>query len=468
MIPAIATEQVQSRAIRPQSVPQEQFLATPADFALYGGAKGGGKSYALLMEPLRHIQNSHFGATIFRLTYPQIMTQGGLWETANEIYPHIRQNDRSPIPKETSLEWLFPSGARIKFAHMQYDKDRFNFDGAQIPFIGFDQLEHFSWRQFSFMFSVNRSTCGVIPYIRATCNPDPDHWLRHFLEWWINDETGLAIKERSGIVRWFTVINDEVVWGDTQEELIDRFGQKTLPLSFTFIPASVYDNKILLEKNPQYLASLQALPLIDRGRFLFGNWNMRETAGMFFKREWFEIVEAAPAMVDEIRYWDRAATEVPAGKKSKASWTAGVRMGKDARNVIFIKDVSRFRGSPLVVESSIKNVATQDGLRIRVGIEQDPGQAGKAEAQTQIRNLLGFVAEVNTVRERKGLRAKPLSAQVQAGNVKLVRGPWNEAFIKEAGNFDGSDKCVSDQTDAASGAFHMLTVVKRAGTWRRK
>lgn len=467
MISAAATESVQSRVIRPQSIPQEQFLATPADFALYGGAKGGGKSYALLMEPLRHIHNNHFGATIFRLTYPQIMTQGGLWETANQIYPHIRLNERPPISKETSLEWLFPSGARIKFAHMQYDKDRFNFDGAQIPFIGFDQLEHFTWRQFSFMFSVNRSTCGVNPYIRATCNPDPDHWLRHFLEWWIDDKTGLAIKEHSGIVRWFTVINDEVVWGDSRQDLIDHFGEKTLPLSFTFIPASVYDNKILLEKDPGYLASLQALSLIDRERFLFGNWNIRESAGMFFRREWFEIVDAAPAMEDEIRYWDRAATEVESGKASKASWTSGVKMGKDARGVYYIKDVNRSRSSPLGVETTVKNITSQDGKPVRVGLEQDPGQAGKAEVQVHVRNLAGYDVTVNTVRESKGMRAKPLSAQTQAGNVKLVRGAWNEAFIREAENFDGTDKCVSDQIDGASGAFYLLTSLKTAGTWGR-
>lgn len=467
MISVIATKSVQSKIIRPESVPQEQFLATPADFALYGGAKGGGKSYALLMEPLRHIHNSRFGATIFRLTYPQIMTQGGLWETANEIYPHVQLNERPPIPKETSLEWLFTSGARIKFAHMQYDKDRFNFDGAQIPFIGFDQLEQFSWRQFSYMFSVNRSTCGVIPYMRATCNPDPDHWLRHFLEWWIDDKTGLAIKGRSGIVRWFAMINDEVIWGNSPKELIDRFGKETLPLSFTFIPASVYDNRILLEKNPEYLASLQALPKVDRERLLLGNWNVRESAGMFFRREWFEIVEAAPVLDEEIRYWDRAATEVKPGKMTKASWTAGVRMGKDSRGMFFIKDMNRFQCDPGRVEVNIENVATQDGRGIAVGIEQDPGQAGKAEALGYVKRLVGYDVRVNPVREAKGIRARPFSAQAEAGNVKLVRGAWNETFIREVENFDGTDKCVSDQTDAATGAFYMLTKSKKAGTWGR-
>lgn len=464
---AATVEPVKCREIWPQSGPQEDFSSTPADIALYGGQKGGGKSYALLMEPLRHIHNSGFGAVIFRRTYPQIMAEGGLWDTAAYIYAGMRVNNRLPEIKEGSLEYVFPTRARVKFAHMQYDKDRYNFDGAQIPLIGFDQLEQFSWKQFSYMFSINRSTCGIIPYMRATCNPDPDHWLRNFIRWWIDDTSGLPIMKRSGFIRWFTIIADDVVWGNSKKELVDKYGQETQPLSFTFIPASVYDNKILLDKNPQYLANLKALPLVERERLLHGNWNIRESAGMFFKREWWEIVEAAPACEWDLRYWDRAATETKPGQESKASWSAGVLMGKDARGTFYIKDVIRFQEIPAKVETNIENITGQDGKRITVVLEQDPGQAGKAEALGYVKRLAGYDVQVNPVREAKGIRARPFSSQVEAGNVKLVRGAWNQDFINEAHNFDGSRNCVSDQIDAASGAFHMLTSVKRAGTWGR-
>jgi len=455
---AIATAQ----KIRPQPGFQEAFLSTSADIAVYGGAAGAGKSYALLMEPLRHIENPHFGAVIFRRTYPQITNEGGLWDTSSEIYPHCGAK-----PKLSTLEWVFPSGCKIKFAHMQHEDNRYEWDGAQITLLGFDQLEHFTWKMFFYMLSRNRSLCGINPYIRATCNPDPDHWLRDFMRWWIDEDTGLPIDSRSGVVRWFVILNDIVYWAATRNELIQQYGQRTLPKSFTFIPGKVYDNRILLEQNPEYLANLQALSRVDRERLLEGNWNVRESAGMFFRREWFEIVEAVSALVDEIRYWDRAATEAKPSPKVKGSWTAGARMGKDARGVYYISDVSRFQGSPLEVESTIKNITSQDGRKVRVGLEQDPGQAGKAEVQVHVRNLAGFNVVVNTVRESKGMRAKPLSAQVEAGNVKLVRGPWNEAFIREAENFDGTDKCVSDQIDAATGAFHLLTSLKTAGTWGR-
>jgi len=475
----IATNKTLERgyAIKPQPGSQEAFLSTSADIAVYGGAAGAGKSWGLLMEPLRHIGNKGFGTVIFRRTYPQITNEGGLWDTSSEIYPHLPDSCRAK-PKLSTLEWVFPSGCKIKFAHMQHENDRYEWDGAQITLLGFDQLEHFTWKMFFYMLSRNRSLCGVNPYIRATCNPDPDHWLREFMRWWIDEETGLPIDERSGVIRWFVIVNDEVHWADKREELVEKFGgdieideggriKRILPKSFTFIPGKVYDNQILLQQNPEYLANLQALSKVDRGRLLEGNWNVRESAGMFFRREWFEIVEAAPALVDEVRYWDRAATEAKPGQKAKGSWTAGLRMGKDARGVYYIKDVSRFQASPLGVESNIKNVASQDGKQIRVGLEQDPGQAGKAEVQVHVRNLAGFNVAVNTVRESKGTRAKPLSAQVEAGNVKLVRGVWNETFIREAENFDGTDKCVSDQVDGASGAFCLLTSFKTAGTWGR-
>lgn len=447
------------KEIRPQPGSQERSLGTSADISVYGGAAGAGKTFSLLMEPLRHIDNPRFGAVIFRRTYPQITNEGGLWDTSAEIYPLC-----GGIPKSATAEWIFPSGAKVKFAHMQYEDDRFQWDGAQIPFIGFDQLESFSFRQFFYMLSRNRSTCGVVPYIRATCNPDPDHWLRHFMAWWIDEKTGLPIMARSGVIRWFVILNNETHWADTKEELTVRFGKTTRPKSFTFIPGNIRDNQILLTQNPEYLANLQALPQVDMERLLGGNWNVRETAGTILKRIWFEIVEAAPALVDHIRYWDRAGTEAKKAT-AKTSWTAGCRMGKDAKGVYYITGMERFQGHPLEVELSLKNTATQDGRGVRIGIEQDPAQAGKMEALYQVRNLAGYNVMVNPVRESKGARVKPFSAQAKAGNVKLVRGQWNEDFLREAENFDGTEDCVSDQIDACSGAFLLLTSVKMAGVW---
>ena len=448
--------------LQPQPGPQYHFMTSRADITIGGGGAGGGKTMALLLQPLLHIVRPRFGAVIFRREYPQITAPGALWDQSCEIYRHV-----GGIPRQGNHDWRFRSGAVVRFAHMQHEDDRYDWDGSEIPLICFDQAESFTWRQISYMFSRNRSTCGVKPYIRMTCNPDPDSWLREFLRWWINDDTGLAIPERSGKVRYFVNLNDEIHWAGAKQELQKKFGADCHPRSVTFIPSSVYDNKKLLEKNPNYLSSLKAMQKVERGRLLDCNWNIRDSAGTFFQRTWFEVVNAASAVNDDIRYWDRAATETKPGQEKKASWTAGVRMGRDARGTFYVKDVVRFQGSPLEVETRIKNVASQDGRNVRIGIEQDPGQAGKAEALMYVRLLAGYNVTLNAVREAKGVRARPLSAQVEAGNVKVVRGSWNDQYLREMENFDGSDGCVADQVDASSGAFYLISNVRQAGVWGR-
>jgi hypothetical protein len=232
------------------------FLATSADIAIYGWSAGGGKTWAILMEPVRHIGNGDFGGVIFRRESPQIFPLLG---ASSKLQP---------------AQWVFPSGAKLTMSHLQLENDVFNWQGAQIPFIAFDELTHFTRKQFFYMLSRNRSTCGVRPYIRATTNPDPDSWVREMIDWWI-DEDGYAIRERSGIIRWFVVINDTVRWADSPDELRAPYGEDCSPKSFTFIASSIYDNKILLEADPGYLANLKAQSLEQQQRLLHRNWKFK-------------------------------------------------------------------------------------------------------------------------------------------------------------------------------------------------
>lgn len=448
--------------IRPQPGPQEDFLNSGADIAVAGGSAGVGKTFGLCLDPTKWIGIEDFECVIFRRSAPQLTQAGGLWKTSKKLYYAC-----GGVPREGYLDWTFPSGATIKFAHFERNRFEDDWQGAQIAVIGFDQLEAFEWDEFFFMFARNRSTCGIRPYIRATCNPDPDHWLRSFMDWWIDRDTGLPILERSGVIRWFVANSQtDVVWSDNRDDLIYALGPETKPTSFTFIPGLVTDNKILLEKDPGYLTRLEAMPWLYRQRLRWGNWNARATAGSFFKREWFEMVPAAPSIAKTVRYWDRAAS-APNPKNKLQSYTAGVLMARDDKGTYYVCDVSRFQGTAGVVQQTVKNVASQDGEQVRVIFEQDPGQAGKVEAQLQVANVAGYLASINPVRESKGIRAAPFSAQCEAGNVKIVRGEWNDAYLNELDNFDGSDKCMADQVDASSGAFLTLTKTKRAGAWGR-
>jgi len=280
--------------VRPQDGPQTAFLASPADIAIYGGAAGGGKTWALLMEPLRHVGNKDFGAVFFRRSTVQVRNEGGLWDESTKLYPLMGAE-----PREHVLDWKFPSGATVSFAHLEHDKTVLNWQGAQVPLICFDELTHFSPSQFWYMVSRNRSTSGVRPYIRATCNPDADSWVAEFIGWWIDPESGKPIAERAGLLRWFVRINDELIWADSPEGLShyrDLTGKPIPPKSLTFVPASLTDNTALMEADPGYLANLMALPTVERERLLGGNWKIRNTSALVFTNwrvEEFETPEDA-------------------------------------------------------------------------------------------------------------------------------------------------------------------------------
>jgi hypothetical protein len=287
----------QMREIKPQIGFQEAFLSTPADIAIGGGAAGAGKTFALLLEPLRYYMNPKFGGVIFRRTGPQIRAEGGLWDTSKEIYPLV-----GGIPREASLEWIFQQkkseklirGGKIKFSHLEYEKNIFDWQGSQIPFIAFDELTHFSEKMFFYLLSRNRSTCGIKPYVRATCNPDPDSWLANFLEWWIeqddkNPNYGFPIPERAGKLRYFLKNADTIVWGSTRKEVIDQVphiieeilkaspdtNPEDLIKSVTFIPGDIYGNKELMRVNPAYLGNLLAQDEETQAQLLKGNWKIR-------------------------------------------------------------------------------------------------------------------------------------------------------------------------------------------------
>ena len=435
--------------IKAQPGPQSAFLATLADIAFYGGAAGGGKSYALLLEPLRHYNNPEFGAVIFRRNSTQVRNEGGLWHDSTAIYCQVNGH-----PREAFLEWKFPSGARVKFAHLEYDRSVYDWQGSQIPLIGFDELTHFSETQFTYMLSRNRSTSGVPPYIRATCNPDVASWVRAWVDWYIDDK-GFPIPERSGVLRWFIKQNDTLYWGDSKEELIQKFGANELPKSFTFIPSKVTDNRILMEKDPAYISNLKALSRVERERLLEGNWNVAATAGNFFRREWFEIIDVLPqGWTHSVRFWDRAATK-PHESNKDPDWTRGVRLLKYPNGLWVVYDLKSLRDTPLNVEKLLKNTATQDGFRTTILGEQEPGSAGVADAGAFTRLLAGFIVRMRKPTNDKQTRAKPVSAQCEAGNIKIYRAPWNEEFLRELENFP-TEGFHDDIVDALSGAFNEL------------
>lgn len=451
-----------TKVIRPQPGPQEAFLASSADITIYGGAAGGGKTYALLMSPLRHKNVDGYGCVIYRKNFNQIFAQGGLWDESNNMYQGIS----GAKAKLSRYIWQFgnkaqPMLSKVSFAHIERDDDVYKWQGAQICDICFDELTHFSEFTFFYMLSRNRSVCGVRPSMRGTCNPDADSWVAKFLEWWIDQDTGYPIKENSGKVRWMIRRSEGIQWASSKKELIELYGLTTEeelsePKSVTFIASTIEDNQILLQSNPSYRANLKALPQVERERLLYGNWKIKPAAGLYFKREQIELVPIIPNdVVKWVRAWDLAATAEDEG--GEPAYTAGVLMGLRSNGRFIIADVINVRKSAHDVRKVVKHTAVTDRAlhkRVRVRLPKDPGQAGKDQAKNFIKFLAGF--DVVTIAETgsKEARSEPFAAQWQGGNVDVLVADWNDMFFSQLESFPSSK--YKDLVDASNSAFSEL------------
>ena len=316
----------------PQPGPQTTFCACPADIAIYGGSAGGGKTFCVLLDALRGIGDPYWSPVIFRRTYKQITAPQGLWDKACELYPLVGGRMR-----QSQMDCVFPSGARISFSHMEHEQSKIAWQGTELPLICWDELTHFTAGQFWYLVSRMRSMGTIEPYMRATCNPDPGSWVAGLLDWWIDPLLGTPIPERGGKLRWFTRMpDDSIEWADSPEGLPK--GQMK-PMSFTFIPATLQDNPALLAKDPNYADRLRALPRAEREALLGGNWHS-QTGGVF-DRDWFrgydilpsgelqwlmagDVVTAVPSMLRRFATVDTAGSsreraEESAGKAP--SWT---------------------------------------------------------------------------------------------------------------------------------------------------
>lgn len=369
--------------------------------------------------------------------------------------------------KTPKLHWRFKSGATVTFAHLGRDEDCDGWQGSQIALIGFDELTHFSEYTFFYMLSRNRTMCGISPYIRATCNPDADSWVAGFISWWIDQETGYPVPDRSGKVRWMVRLNEVIHWYDSREDAIKAAVESgieereaaRMPKTVTFIASTLQDNKILMANDPGYLANLLALSLVERERLLKGNWKIKAAAGLMFKRTKVNILEVLPTdVILWARGWDLAATSED--EDGNPAYTAGVLIGKRRNGRYIVADVINRRLDSAEVRELIKMTCIADRAKygkVTTRLPQDPGQAGKAQAQSFLKFLSGFIVKILPESGDKVTRAEPFSAQwlglegMDKGNVDVLAAGWNEEYFNQLESFPQSK--FKDMVDASSSAF---------------
>lgn len=325
-----------------------------------------------------------------------------------------------------------------------------------------------------------------------TCNPDPDSFIREWIEWWLDDE-GYPIHERSGVKRWYVENDNQMYFADTEEELREKypeflrvFNPKTKnhievpPSTITFIAGTIFDNPALIEANPKYLSKLNSLPKIERARLLEGNWYVRPEGSNYFLRQWLNKVDKLPRGVVGCRAWDKASSE-PSEVNTHPDFTASIKMFKDKDGNFYIvgdyaptckdkKDpeiVGKFRETPGARDTKILEQAKHDGTDIKIVLSQDPGSAGATEYQESAKKLIteGFSVQKDPMPSStsKLARYSPFSSACENGMVCILEHTFDkktlEMIYKENEAFDGERSTRTrkdDWPDATASAFNWL------------
>lgn len=490
-----------SKIYGPCSEKQKMILENDADILVIGGAAGSGKSFLLQLMPLKIIDDPHSSVVMFRRTTPQLEGEGGLWPKAVAIYSDLPENIK-PKFREKDHKFIFPrfdpntgkwdrskKGAVVKYCHMEYVQDKLNHQGLEYTMVCFDEGTQFEWEQIDYLMSRLRSQSKYPSRMVISCNPDSEHMLAKLVRWWLDDE-GYPDPEKCGKKRYFIRRDGEFIWGDSKEELIEKYTTvnglgveiKPRPLSFSFIGATIFDNPVCLRDNPEYLAFLEGLPELEKAQLLHGNWFAKPEGANYFQRSFLRDADRVPLGSVSCRAWDKAGTERTSGNKFP-DFTTSIKVSKDSDGFYYLSgdycpenvDDGRYStglegkfckkaGERDVI---IRKQAQFDGDDCIIVFSVDPGQAGKSEFLTSSRSLLaeGFRVEEDPMPSNKSklTRFSPFANLAQQGMVRIVKSSFHpdtlEAFLTELEKFNGERSTFNrkdDWADCVASAINFL------------
>lgn len=461
-----------AEVIGPASPFQEKYLNSDAQIILVGGAAGSSKSYVGLMRHLRFVHDSNYKAYCIRKNSSAIMASGGLFQEAVKLYS---QYDPKLKIRLKDQKLVFSSGAEVSFSHYENDNAAKKYQGIQISNIFYDEVTHSdNEEQLWWLWSRLRSDADNVHSMWWSCNPQNDHWVLKYAMWWLHPEghpnAGRPDPEKNGVIRYLLRINGDLVWGDTREELIEKYGDPDLPadhkdqvdpISFQGLFGTIDDNPPLLRSNPSYKKNLDALPRLECERLRWGNWFARPENSSYYVRTDVEEVTDYPhpsELIRIVRAYDFAGT-LPHDGNRHPDFFASVKMGKLKNGNYIILDVVRTRitfGSWL---DHILENAARDGHETEIILPEDPNPQSKAATTLLVRSLNehGYVTKMRRAPGGKLDSFRPFAASVEVGVVQMVKNCcndlWNnitnnnDFFHNELESFDGTRSTASKKDD---------------------
>jgi predicted phage terminase large subunit-like protein len=429
--------------ITPNSLPQQQFVQSPAFEAFYCGGNGSGKTFALSLAALREYENPNYQAVLFRNTMKEVKMI--LVKETSKIYPL-----KGGILNKTDWVWTFPSGAKIYLSYLRNAADIDVYLGSEFQFIGFDELKTFQEEDYLGLMKRLRGTDKTIKRkIRGTSNPHADWIFYRYHQWLAHDHTscvdalekcykagthnhGCQHCPESGKVRNVDGIITQVIMG------------------------SWWENRHSVEATPEYEHTLKSGSRLETAYYYYNDWTIRAAAGTYFKRGSFQYVDAAPTDCKWFRGWDLAFSLT-------GDYTVGVLIGIK-NGLYYVCDMVRDRiNESNKLEEMIINTASWDGQTTHISLPKEPAGAGGYQMNALSKLLAGYQFSLRSEKIKtdihttaKEAKALAFAAQVAAGNVKIVRDTpghrWNNDFIGELEEFPMGRH--DDITDAVCGAFN--------------
>lgn len=424
-------------------------------------AAGAGKTACLLGSFLKVCHHPRTRGAIFRRTLKQSSNTGGLFDAAVNLFTKV---DPKVKILTRDLELKFSSGAQLKLSYLDDPKDKYNWQGSELSWLGFDEIQQLDIESCLYLFSRLRSTTVDYPLqIRATGNPDPDAWIKQLVEPDLGaDGIPLPHTRFTPTTRYFVNTPNGIKLYETREEAenVHGKGKESGIMSFMFQPGNIYSNPILLKSDPTYITRLKSLPRTEMERLLLGSWTSRETSSGFFKRDWIKLVDTPNLKAtNRVRAWDISGTK-PSEVNPNPDWTAGVLLSRDREGIITVEDAVRIQDRAHIVKELIFNTAKFDGPSVTISIPLDPGATAGAWCRQLQRELAekGYHVKLTRPNKAKAQRFRPFATIAESGHVQVVRDtPWIKWYLDELEAFTGQRSRVADDAvDSTSDATFVL------------